>query len=136
MQDLLKLLASISYLWVDIGQVLGVPYKDLECHYHSNFPDPNVKLSLVIKQWITHHTTEVTWNTIIAAMKSEIIGQIKIGENIRRHVLNINQKDLSHHESDITNTQSKKQTEVLLHEERSYNLCIELHCIQYFIYVA
>ena len=119
-------------MWFEIGQVLGVPCKDL---VYVNFPE-SYKLSSVLQDWIDQCTTEVTWNTIIAAMKSEIIGQIKIGENIRRHVLNINQKDLSHHESDITNTQSKKQTEVLLHEERSYNLCIELHCIQYFIYVA
>ena len=46
-------------------------------------------MSSVIKQWIAHHTTEVTWNNIIAAVKSDIIGQNEVVEMIQRHVLNI-----------------------------------------------
>ena len=105
-------------MWFEIGQVLGVPCKYL---IYVNFPE-STKLSLVLQHWIDQCTTEVTWNTIIAAMNSEIIGQIEIGENVRRHVLNINQEDLSHHESDITSRKGKEQAEVILHEECGYNL--------------
>ena len=105
-------------MWFEIGQVLGVPCKDL---VYVNFPE-SYKLSSVLQHWIDQCTPEITWNTIIAAMKSEIIGQIEIGKNIRRHVLNINQEDLSHHESDITSRQSKQQAEVIVHEECGYHL--------------
>ena len=91
---LLKLLAGISYLWFDIGEALKVPFSELMNLRCIN--DPGLtKLSIVLQYWIDQHTTDVTWNTIIAVIKSETINQIKVGEMIRRHVLNIKKGDAS-----------------------------------------
>ena len=91
---LLKLLAGISYLWFDIGEALQVPFSEL-MNLRCSMDSGSTKLSLVLQYWIDQHTTDVTWNTIIAAIKSETINQIEVGEKIRRHVLSINEGDAS-----------------------------------------
>ena len=106
-----NLLASIRHLWFDIGEALGVLNADLMCLMYMNCPE-STKLSLVLKQWIDQCTTEVTWNTIIAVVKSDFIGQTAIGEKIQRHVLSINQDDNnSHHESDVSGGHDKESIE-------------------------
>ena len=110
-RDLLNLLANIRHLWFDIGEALGVPNSDLMCAMYMNCPE-STKLSLVLKWWIDQCTTEVTWNTIIAAVKSDFIGQKAVGEKIRRHVLCINQNDNSSHlESDKPGGHDKELAE-------------------------
>ena len=84
--DLLELLADIKHLWFNIGEALRVPYTELKSLLHSPLPDL-IKLSSVLQCWIDNYTTEVTWNSIITAVKSKILGQTKISEEIRRHVL-------------------------------------------------
>ena len=113
--DLLNLLASIRHLWFEIGEALEVPNPDLMCLFYRNCPE-STKLSLVLKQWIDQCTTEVTWNTIIAVVKSDFIGQTAVGEKIQTHVLNINQEDnSSHYDSDMSSGHGKE-----LAEERPY----------------
>ena len=47
--------------------------------------------------WIDQRTTEVTWNSIIIALKSKIVEQAKVGEEIQRHVLSSSQQYNSSH---------------------------------------
>ena len=100
---LLKLLAGISYLWFDIGEALQVPFSEL-MNLRCSMDTGSTKLSLVLQYWIDKHTTKVTWNTIIAAIKSETINQIEVGEKIQRHVLSINEGD----ESNISTGRGKE----------------------------
>ena len=95
-RDLLELLAEIKHLWYNIGETLRVPYTELKSLQDSPLPDLN-KLSSVLQCWIDKCTTEVTWNSIITAMKSKIVEQAKVGEEIQRHVLGTSQQYYSSH---------------------------------------
>ena len=95
-RDLLELLADIKHLWYNIGEALRVPYTELKSLQHSSLPDLN-KLSSVLQCWIDKCTTEVTWNSIITAMKSKIVEQAKVGEEIRGHILSNSQQYNSSH---------------------------------------
>ena len=94
--DLLELLVDTEHLWYNIGEALRVPYPKLMSLQHSSLPDLN-KLSSVLQCWIDKCTTEVTWSSIITAMKSKIVEQAKVGEEIRRHVLSNSQQYNSSH---------------------------------------
>ena len=106
---LLELLTCVNYLWNEIGIVLGVPNAKLQSLQQSNM-QYSIKLNEVIQCWIDQRTTEVTWNTIIAAMRNEIVGNDRVAEKIENYVLNINQGG---------ETSSKKYSSVLVEPQRS-----------------
>ena len=70
--DLLTLLADIEYEWQKIGIALEVKQSVLESCDRSN-KDDGYKLLKVIKTWKTSMTSEVTWETVIAAVESPIV---------------------------------------------------------------
>ena len=106
---LLELLTCVNYLWNQIGIVLGVPNAKLQSLQQSNKPD-SIKLNEVIQCWFDQHTTEVTWNTIIAAMKNEVVGQDCVAKKVETFALNINQGG---------ETSSKKYSRVPVEPQRS-----------------
>ena len=91
---LLELLADISYLWFEIGEALNVPNTTLMSLQHSNLPDSK-KLSFVLQCWKDQCTTDTTWSNIITAVKSKTVGQIALGERIKRYVLSTCQDDIT-----------------------------------------
>ena len=116
--DLLELLADIKHLWYNIGEALRVPYTELKSLQHSSLPDLN-KLSSVLQCWIDKCTTEVTWNSIITAMKSKIVEQTKVSEEIQRHVLGTSQQyDSSHVTPDNLLSGERLSTEQCNDEQR------------------
>lgn len=90
-RDLLNLLDDISHQWKSIGIALKVPNQVLMSILHKKSKDTD-KLESVLHSWLNQHSTEVTWNSIISAIKSEIVGQKAIAEKIQKYVLNINQR--------------------------------------------
>ena len=84
--ELLNLLADISNLWYEIGLSLKVPHNILNCLKRSQESDA-IKLSEVIHSWLT--TTEshlVTWETVIDAIKSPVVNNIKKATEIHEHL--------------------------------------------------
>ena len=106
---LLELLTDVNYLWNEIGIVLGVPNAKLQSLQQSNIPN-SIKLNEVIQCWFDQCTTEVTWNTIIAAMRSEVVGNDRVAKKIENYVLNISQGG---------ETPSKKYSRVPVEPQRS-----------------
>ena len=106
---LLELLTDVNYLWNEIGIVLRVPNAKLKSLQQSNIAN-SIKLNEVIQCWIDQRTTEVTWDTIIAAMRNEIVGQDRVAEKIENYVLNINQ---------VGETPSNKYSRVPVEPQRS-----------------
>ena len=80
--DLLTLLADIEYEWHKIGLALEVEERVLESCDRSN-EDNSHKLFKVIKSWMTSMVTEVTWETIIAAIESPIVNHKSTAVKIR-----------------------------------------------------
>ena len=79
-------LADISDMWYEIGLSLKVPRNILDGLKRSRESDA-IKLSEVIHSWLT--TTEshlVTWETVIDAIKSPIVNNIKKANEIRQHL--------------------------------------------------
>ena len=70
--DLLTLLADIKYEWHNIGIALEVKQSVLESCKRSN-EDNGYNLFKVINTWMTSMTSEVTWQSIIAAVESPIV---------------------------------------------------------------
>ena len=84
--ELLNLLVDISNLWHEIGLSLKVPRSILDGLKRSRESDA-IKLSEVIHSWLT--TTEshlVTWETVIDAIKSRIVNNIKKANEIHQHL--------------------------------------------------
>ena len=84
---LLNLLADIKHLWYDIGLALQVPIAKLEGVQQKSLSDIN-KLSEVLQCWIDQ-CAEATWQSIITAVRSEIIGQNQISQEIESYVLQL-----------------------------------------------
>ena len=106
---LLELLTDVNYLWNEIGIVLRVPNAKLKSLQQSNIAN-SIKLNEVIQCWFDQRTTEVTWDTIIAAMRNKIVGQDCVAEKIKTYVLNIIQGG---------ETPSKKYSRVPVEPQRS-----------------
>ena len=82
--ELLDLLADISNLWREIGLSLKVPHDILD-GLRRNQESNAVKLSEVIHSCLT--TTEsLTWETVIDAIKSPIVNNIKKATEICQHL--------------------------------------------------
>ena len=84
--ELINLLADISNLWYEIGLSLKVPHNILDGLRRSQESDA-IKLDQVIHSWLT--TTEshlVTWETVIDAIKSRIVNNIKKANEVHQHL--------------------------------------------------
>ena len=46
-----------------------------------------IKLSDILNCWISQRTTEVTWNSIISAVKGEIVEQPRVADKMEKYVL-------------------------------------------------
>ena len=107
-QDLLELLACISYQWQIIGEALGVPYSVLMSLLQMNSDNKN-KLSSVLQCWMDQCTTKATWNSIISAIEGEIVGQKTVAEKIRKHVLSINLSRSNGHKQALEESSSERK---------------------------
>lgn len=83
---LLDLLADIIHQWCEIGLALRIRRADLE-GLRQGKQSNIINLSGVLNYWISQCTTEVTWNSIISAVKGNIVGQPCVAEKIERYVL-------------------------------------------------
>ena len=83
---LLDLLANISDLWYEIGLALRIRSTDLK-GLNQGKQSNIINLSDILNYWISQCTTEVTWNSIITAVKGEIVGQPCVAEKMERYVL-------------------------------------------------
>ena len=92
--DLLELLADICHLWFEIGESLIIPNTKLMSLQHKNLSD-SLKLSSVLQYWKDQCTTDTTWRRIINAVMSKTVGQIAVGEEMKRFVLNTYQDDIT-----------------------------------------
>ena len=84
---LLELLADIKHLWCEIGLALKVPDEEIEGLRQKNLSDIN-KLFKVLQYWI-NQGVEVTWYSIITAVRSKIVGQSQISKEIESHVIQL-----------------------------------------------
>ena len=117
--DLLELLANISHLWFEIGEALIIPNTKLMSLLHRNLSD-SMNLSLVLQYWMDQCTTDTTWSRIINAVMSKTVGQIAVGEEMKRFVLNIYQDDVT--SQDRSNKlPSKEKRKRLKRESKSVN---------------
>ena len=91
--ELLELLAGIKHLWYEIGLALRIPDAELE-GLRQNHVNNIVRLSKVLQCWINQNK-EVTWNSIITALRSEIVGQTQVGQKIESYVLKGSVSDMS-----------------------------------------
>ena len=70
--DLLRLLTDIKYEWKKIGWALEVGRGVLGSCTQSNEEDGN-KLATVLESWVDTMVTDVTWETVIAAVEGPIV---------------------------------------------------------------
>ena len=82
-RDLLDLLACIKHKWKMIGVVLEVEHSDLESLSQSN-KDDSTRLYEVLEAWMNTRSTDVTWETVIAAVEGPIVDQKSTGIKIRQ----------------------------------------------------
>ena len=83
--DVLKLLASISAHWQEIGLSLAVCSNDLE--KIQQVPDSaEVKLSKVINTWINTKSSPITWENVISSIEGPIVSNKKKGDEIRKYL--------------------------------------------------
>ena len=82
---LLSLLAGIEKMWYEIGVALKIPDEELEGLQQESLSDTN-KLSKVLKYWI-NQCVEVTWYSIITAVRSKIVGETQISQEIESYVV-------------------------------------------------
>ena len=80
--DLLGLLTDIKYEWKKIGMALEVGRDVLGSCTHSYEDDGN-KLDTVIVSWVDTVVTDVTWETVIAAVEGPIVNHKSTAVKIR-----------------------------------------------------
>ena len=72
-------------MWYEIGVALKIPDKELEGLQQQSLSNTN-KLSKVLQCWI-NQCVEVTWYSIITAVRSKVIGQTQVSQEIESYVL-------------------------------------------------
>ena len=73
-------------MWYEIGLSLKVPHKILDGLKRSQESDA-IKLSEVIESWLTTSESHlVTWETVIDAIKSPIVNNIKKATEIHEYL--------------------------------------------------
>ena len=83
--DVLKLLASVSARWQEIGLALAVSSNDLE--KIQQVPDrAEVKLSKVINTWINTKSSPITWENIISSIEGPIVNNKAKADEIRKYL--------------------------------------------------
>ena len=85
-KDLLRLLNPIKYQWIEIGELLNIPYGDLKTLQSFPSPDAN-KLSEMLQIWIDKQCSPVTWQTIIDIVGNPPVKNKALVDEIR-HFLN------------------------------------------------
>ena len=108
-------------MWYQIGTVLRVPDAILQSLQLRNTLD-FIKMDEVIQCWINQHTTEVTWETIIAAMRNDIVRQNHVAEKIEKYIININHSGDTPSKRSVgsdVSTSSKKYSRVPNEAQRS-----------------
>ena len=117
--ELLEQLADIKHLWYEIGLALKVPDEEIEGLRQKNISDIN-KLSKVLQYWISQ-CVEVTWQSIITAVRSKIVGQTQISQEIESYIysLSTNRGGETPTKRYVVSTSSKKQSRVPVEPQRS-----------------
>ena len=120
---LLELLADVNYMWYEIGTMLRVPSSELESLRQKNIRDSN-KMKDVLQCWINQRTTKVSWDTIIATMKSKTVGKDHVAKEIKKYVSNANPSGETPSKRMVTldastSSSSKKYSRVLVEPQRS-----------------
>ena len=92
MFDLHRLLSPISYDWYRVGLALYVRDGVLMSLDQSNFSN-SMRLSRVIQSWIDTQSTPVTWETVILAVESPIVDNMKVAAKLREYVTHLNPSD-------------------------------------------
>ena len=64
-----------------LGEALGITYGDLESIVNKQYRDAN-NLSEVLQLWFDKKPSEVTWNTLITAVKSAPVDNSSVADEI------------------------------------------------------
>ena len=80
----MMVLAEIQSQWSTLGTALNVPEEMLPVNQQS-VPD-NVKLKATLQAWIDTRSSPVTWKTVMEAVKSPIINNRRVGDEIRKYL--------------------------------------------------
>ena len=94
---LLRVLAPIAHNWYNVGLALDVRDGVLMSLEHSKYSDL-MRLSSVIQSWIDTQSMPVTWETVISAVESPIVDNMKVATNLREYLTHLNP---SHDVTDI-----------------------------------
>ena len=82
LQGVLEEVRSVSAKWYFLGLVLGIPSSRLDTIQHS-FSGPRSCLREIIVMWLGSFISP-TWGTLIHALKSRIIGEYWLAEELRK----------------------------------------------------
>ena len=80
--DLINLLSPFSYQWIEIGESLKIPYRDLKDLQYSSSSDSS-KLSKLLQKWIDMRCSPVTWQTIIDVVGNQPVNNEALAKKIR-----------------------------------------------------
>ncbi len=83
MRSICNALASIKIKWYELGIQLGIPRNKL-----LEFKKEDDPLSAVVDYWLRGNVTEsvdpISWKSIVAALKSEYVGEPGLAEQISK----------------------------------------------------
>ena len=83
LKSICNALGSIKTKWLEVGIQLGIPRSKL-----MEFKKEDEPLSAVVDYWLKGNVTEsvvpISWQSIVAALKSEHVGEPGLAEQIRK----------------------------------------------------
>ena len=81
-QHLMRLLHPIKYKWNTIGEQLYVHHSDVSSAEYNEAYGNTRKLSEVLQIWLDKRTCEVSWRTIITAIKKPPVEEKVVADKI------------------------------------------------------
>ena len=84
LSDLMNEVASkVSSKWKTISIQLGLTYNDQEC-FTASSSDPIQCFALVFKVWRNRATKPYTWSTIIEALETASVDEVRLAQELTR----------------------------------------------------
>ena len=87
--DLLNQVATkVTDKWMNLGLQLKIEHHKLKTILRENYGDSKLCCAEMLDVWRKHGSPPYTWGTVIAALRADFVGEIRLADDLKHWVSN------------------------------------------------